>query len=71
MEPGEGMEGQVHAEPMRQEPTRAGRKRQQRREVTLGKLLWREVTLAGQRRREVTLAGRRRREVTLAGQRRR
>ncbi len=43
--------------PMRQEPTRAGRKRQQRREVTLGKLLWRDETLAGQRRREVTLAG--------------
>ncbi len=71
VEPGEGMEGQVHVGPMRQEPTRAGRRRQQRREVTLGKLLWREVTLAGRRRREVTLAGRRRREVTLAGRRRR
>ncbi len=71
MEPGEGTEGQVHEEPMRQEPTRAGRKRQQRREVTLGKLLWRDETLAGRRRREVTLAGRRRREVTLAGRRRR
>ncbi len=50
----EGTEGQVHVGPMRQEPTRAGRKRQQGR----------EVTLAGRRRREVTLAGRRRREVT-------
>ncbi len=80
VEPGEGMEGHVHVGPMRQEPTRAGRKRQQRREVTLGKLLWRDETLAaqllrppfeilaGQRRREVTLAGQR--EVTLAGQRR-
>ncbi len=28
VEPGEGTEGQVHEEPMRQEPTRAGRKRQ-------------------------------------------
>ncbi len=80
MEPGEGTEGQVHVGQMRQEPTRAGRTRQQRREVTLGKPLWRDETLAdqllrppfeilkGQRRREVTLAGRRRREVTLAGQ---
>ncbi len=83
MEPGEGMEGQVHVGQMRQEPTRAGRTRQQRREVTLGKPLWREETLAdqllhppfeileGQRRREVTLLGQRRREVTLAGRRRR
>ncbi len=47
MEPGEGTEGQVHVEPMRQEPTRAGRKRQQRREVTLGKLLWRDETVGG------------------------
>ncbi len=60
----------IYVEPMRQEPTRAGRKRQQRREVTLGKLLWRDEILAGRRRREVTLAGRRRREVTLAGRRR-
>ncbi len=50
VEPGEGTEGQVYVEPMRQEPTRAGRTRQRRR----------EVTLAGQRRREVTLAGQRR-----------
>ncbi len=71
MEPGEGTEGQVHVEPMRQEPTRAGLKRQQRCEVTLGKLLWLDEILAGRRRREVTLAGRRRREVTLAGRRRR
>ncbi len=71
MEPGEGMEGQVHVGPMRQEPTRAGRTRQQGREGILGRPLWCEVTLAGQRRREVTLAGQRRREVTLAGQRRR
>ncbi len=43
MEPGEGTEGQVHVGPMKQEPTRAGRTRQQGR----------EVTLAGQRRSEV------------------
>ncbi len=48
-----------------------GAERRQRREVTLGKLLWREVTLAGPRRRGVTLAGPRRRGVTLAGPRRR
>ncbi len=71
VEPGEGTEGQVHEEPMRQEPTRAGRKRQQRREVTLDKLLWRDETPAGRRRREVTPVGRRRREVTPAGRRRR
>ncbi len=71
VEPGEGTEGQVHVEPMRQEPTMAGRKRQQRREVTLGKLLWRDETLAGRRIRGVTLAGRRIRGVTLAGRRRR
>ncbi len=61
VEPGEGTEGQVHVGPMRQE----------RREVTLGKLLWREVTLAGQRRLEVTLAGQRRRGVALDYQLRR
>ncbi len=71
VEPGEGTEGQVHVGQMRQEPTRAGRTRQQRREVTLGKPLWHDEILAGHRRREVTLAGHRRREVTLAGQRRR
>ncbi len=71
VETGEGTEGQVHVEPMRQEPTRAGRKRQQRGEVTLAGRRRREVTLAGRRRREVTLAGRRRRGVTLAGRRRR
>ncbi len=80
---GGGTEGQVHVEQMRQEPTRAGRTRQQRRDVTLGKPLWHDETLAaqllrppfeileGHRRRKVTLAGQRRREVTLAGQRRR
>ncbi len=39
VEPGEGMAGQVHAGPMRQEPTRAGRTRQQGREGTLGRPL--------------------------------
>ncbi len=48
MEPGEGTEGQVHVGQMRQEPTREGRTRQQRHEVTLGKLLWRDETLAAQ-----------------------
>ncbi len=60
MEPGEGTEGQVHVGPMRQEPTRAGRTRQQGHEGTLvGVDVWRrrEVTLEGQRRREVTLEG--------------
>ncbi len=39
VEPGEGMEGQVHVGPMRQEPTRAGRTRQQGREGILGRPL--------------------------------
>ncbi len=39
VEPGEGTEGQVHVGPMRQEPTRAGRTRQQGREGTLGRPL--------------------------------
>ncbi len=47
-EPGEGTEGQVHVGPMRQEPTRAGRKRHQRREGTLGGPLWCDKTLAAQ-----------------------
>ncbi len=54
---------QVHVGPMRQEPTRAGRTRQQGHEGTLGRPLWREETLAAQLLRQ------RRREVTLAGQR--
>ncbi len=37
VEPGEGTEGQVHVGPMRQEPTRAGRTRQQGCEGTLGR----------------------------------
>ncbi len=44
MELGEGTEGQVHVGPMRQEPTRAGRTRQQGCEGTLGRPLWREET---------------------------
>ncbi len=39
VEPGEGTEGQVHVGPMRQEPTRAGRTRQQGCEGTLGRPL--------------------------------
>ncbi len=39
VEPGEGMEGQVHVGPMRQEPTRAGRTRQQGREGIQGRPL--------------------------------
>ncbi len=39
VEPGEGMEGQVHVGTMRQEPTRAGRTRQQGREGILGRPL--------------------------------
>ncbi len=39
VEPGEGTEGQVHVGPMRQEPTRAGRTRQQGREGILGRPL--------------------------------
>ncbi len=39
LEPGEGMEGQVHVGTMRQEPTRAGRTRQQGREGILGRPL--------------------------------
>ncbi len=39
VEPGDGTEGQVHVGPVRQEPTRAGRTRQQGREGTLGRPL--------------------------------
>ncbi len=39
VEPGEGMEGQVHVGTMRQEPTRAGQTRQQGREGILGRPL--------------------------------
>ncbi len=48
VEPGEGTEGQVHVGQMRQEPTRAGWTRHQRREGTLGRPLWRDETLAAQ-----------------------